>query len=303
MYKYIGEYPKNRENGWSDEAQGVCHDDFNWFFTQKGKLWKFPVGHDLDSQIEESDIDGEKIICNPYGHHLGDIDCRNGYIFVPVTEDGKPYIAVFSAEDLSYITRQVITRDGDYFHSLGWCAIDNSGEKLYTSDEHIAAYYGGVLDNYSPIIVYDIDYEAIADKSDHFLSYRAVLIIRTEGGSKTRLTHSQGGCFDEDNNLYLTNGCPPWLEQRGLFVFSVPKTLEKYQRYDIYRIARSKQDGVFKFKFKVSQGEEPEGITYWDLKKAGHEAPEISGVLHVIMIDNYGVNDDDLYFKHYERID
>lgn len=300
MYKYIGEYPKNRENGWSDEAQGVCHDDSNWFFTQKGKLWKFPVGHDLDSQIEESDIDGKNIICNHYGYHLGDIDYHNGYIFVPVTEDDKPYIAVFSAEDLSYITRQVITRDGDYYDSLGWCAIDASGERLYTSDRNMAAYYG---EDTSPIVVYDIDYDAIAEKSDHFLSYKAVLILRTEGGSKMCLTHSQGGCFDEENNLYLTNGYPRCHKQRGLFIFSVPKTLEKYQRYDVYRIAKSKQDGVFKFKFKVSQGEEPEGITYWDLKKAGHEAPEISGVLHVIMIDNYGVNDDDLYFKHYERID
>lgn len=300
MYKYIGEYPKDRENGWSSELQGVCHDDSNWFFTQNGKLWKFPIDHNLNNKILEADIDGKKIIRVDYGNHLGDIDCCNGYIFVPIAEDGNPYIAVFSAENLSYITRQEITRDGDYFDSLGWCAIDTSGKRLYTSDRHIAAEYGA---DKSPIIVYDIDYDAIANNSESFLTYRAVLVLRTEGGSKTSLNHSQGGCFDKENNLYLTNGYPHRYGQRGISIFSVPSTLEKHQSYDIRRIAKSKQDGVFKFKFKVSQGEEPEGITYWDLNNSEKQAPRIKGVLHVIMIDNYGTGDDDLYFKHYDRID
>lgn len=33
-YKYLGNYPENRENGWSDELQGVCHDENFWYFSQ-----------------------------------------------------------------------------------------------------------------------------------------------------------------------------------------------------------------------------------------------------------------------------
>ena len=41
----------------------------------------------------------------------------------------------------------------------------------------------------------------------------------------------------------------------------------------------------------------PEGIDIWDLDSA--LAPNISGQIHVIMIDNAGADHDDFYFKHY----
>lgn len=299
MYKYLGEYPKDRENGWSSELQGVCHDDENWFFTQNGKLWKFPVSHDLNKKIKDSDIDGKKIMRINYGHHLGDIDCYDGYIFVPIVGDGKPYIAVFSTKDLKLITKQTIKRNGDYFDSLGWCAINPTDGRLYTSDRHMTNHYG---DDESPILIYDVDYTAIANGSGNFLTYRAALYLRTEGGSKITLKHSQGGCFDMDNNLHLVNGYPHSYGTRGINVFRVPGTIIKNTNYAVKRIAQSQQDGVFKYKFKVSQGEEPEGITYWDLNKIKTKAPEIKGVLHVIMIDNYGTGADDFYFKHYDRV-
>ena len=50
-HQYLGNYPGNRENGWSDEAQGVAHDDGHWFFTQKDWLLKFPVDFDLNTGI------------------------------------------------------------------------------------------------------------------------------------------------------------------------------------------------------------------------------------------------------------
>ena len=43
--KFEKNYPKDRENGWSDELQGVTTDDSNWYFTQIGRLWKFPFSH------------------------------------------------------------------------------------------------------------------------------------------------------------------------------------------------------------------------------------------------------------------
>lgn len=300
MYKYIGEYPKDRENGWSDELQGVCHDEENWFFTQKGKMWKFPVSHNLNKKISKSDIDGEKIICMDYGYHLGDIDCFNGYLFVPVVDDGYPYIAVFSAKDLKFITKQIIKRNGNYFDSLGWCAINPTNGKLYTSDRHIS---DKIEDDKSPIIVYNVDYEAIANRSDKFLSSFCTLIPYTESGENIYLKHSQGGCFDDKNNLHLVNGYPHSYGTRGISIYKVPTMPEYGKKYVIKRISQSEQDGEFRYQFKVSVGEEPEGITYWDLNNIKTKAPEIKGVLHVIMIDNYGTNDDDLYFKHYDRID
>ena len=36
MYTYIRQWTKDREMGWSEEANGVCHDANNWFATDKG---------------------------------------------------------------------------------------------------------------------------------------------------------------------------------------------------------------------------------------------------------------------------
>ena len=43
--------------------------------------------------------------------------------------------------------------------------------------------------------------------------------------------------------------------------------------------------------------EELEGLTVWDLDM--DQANNIKGQIHLIMIDNIGGADDDLYFKHF----
>lgn len=68
----------------------------------------------------------------------------------------------------------------------------------------------------------------------------------------------------------------------------------------IYRLTHSNQDRDFRYQFN-SIGEEPEGITYWDLDE-NNKAPYIRGQLHAIMLDNAGKGDDDFYFKHYRRV-
>ena len=121
MYKYIRNYPSDREMGWSDELQGVSHDSNNWFFTQNGNIWKFPLNHDLDETCK-SENRSKGIYKNAYGHRLGDCDCYNNYLFVPVTGDGTPYIAVFDASDLSFVAKDHIKRFDIDYHSIHWCA-------------------------------------------------------------------------------------------------------------------------------------------------------------------------------------
>ena len=43
------DYPFDRTHDWSDELNGVTHDADHWYITQKHRLWRFPVGHDLGS--------------------------------------------------------------------------------------------------------------------------------------------------------------------------------------------------------------------------------------------------------------
>ena len=306
-YVYQNQFPKDRENGWSEEVNGVCHDTTNWFFTQNGNLWKFPITHRLGNEVK-SENKAKGILLNKYGHHLGDFDCYKGYLFIPVTDDGKPHIAVFSANDLSLVTKQTIQRNGSYFTGLGWCAVNPKDGRLYTSDKHVKK---PVASDSTPVLIYDIDIAAIQKKSGDFLKYRASMILNDDKGNALTREHMQGGCFDNDNHLHITNGHYThsvfdeggihWANSKGgISVFTVPDIIAENTTYNVNRIAVSNQENGFRYQFD-GVGQEPEGITYWDLNE-DNRAPEISGALHAIMLNNDLTSKDDFYFKHYNKI-
>src|SRR5262249_46285401 len=51
---FLDDDPQEGEPPWSEEAQGVAHDEQNWFITQKDGLWKIPVGIDISDLIDLS---------------------------------------------------------------------------------------------------------------------------------------------------------------------------------------------------------------------------------------------------------
>lgn len=306
MYSYIRQWPKDRENGWSDELQGVCHDNSNWFFAQNGNLWKFPLSHNINDTCKKENR-SKGIYKNAYGYRLGDIDYYGGYLFVPVTGDGTPYIAVFNAADLTFVTKQRIERFGSCFGSVHWCAVNPLDGRLYTSDMNLS---NDVRCDTSPIIVYNIDLSRIRAKRSDFLTYTTFILIYNASGVRMTREYMQGGCFDEKNHLHITNGeytikggSHNYSNDRGgISVFSIPEINKNSPEkcYKVKRIAYSNQSSGFRYQFNGT-GEEPSGITYWDM--SGKKVPgELCGCLHVIMSDNCGTGADDFFFKHYEQI-
>ena len=300
-YEYLGNYPKDRENGWSEELNGVCHDKDNWFFTQNGNIWKFPITHDLNNSCKEENR-SKAIYKYHYGHHLGDIDCYKNYLFVPVDKDGLPNIAVFRTHDIyNRVARQTIAKkDGTVFGSIGWLAINPLSGLLFTSD--------GAITPSNPIQIYKIDMDAILNGSSPFLEHYGTMNLLTEDGRPLTRGCMQGGCFDNENHLYLTNGY--WTlkgsdhdysvnDKGGITVFEVPE-IAKGDSIVRKCLTHSNQDNGFRFQFNGT-GDEPEGITYWNLD-ADKRAPGITGQLHAIMLNNTGTGDDDFYFKHYRRV-
>ena len=331
MYQYVRTFPYDRENGWSNELNGVCHDDENWYFTQNGRLWKFPIGHNLNTSCKREDRANGIFMVNPFDTlrsiypkrgknsilccvHLGDIDhfTQNGvgYIFVPVIAEyvspmgsSKKYssISVFKACDLSFVSAQVIRReDGKVFSTLGWLAINQKNGLLYTSDNEANSGNG---DSKSKIHVYKIGDPSKANP----LTLHSTAILADENGNTLKRGAMQGGCFDGDYHLYIMNG---WWTQKashnyskdgkgGISVFKTSKNPAEGQTEMLYRLTRSYQTGGFQYQFDKT-GDEPQGLTYWDLDK-DRRAPGIDGQLHAIMLSNTGTGDDDFYFKHYRR--
>jgi len=47
LYNDGGDYPIMANPGWHEEAQGITHDENNWYITQTWALWKISVELDL----------------------------------------------------------------------------------------------------------------------------------------------------------------------------------------------------------------------------------------------------------------
>jgi hypothetical protein len=130
----------------------------------------------------------------------------------------------------------------------------------------------------------------------------------------------QGGVFsDNDSLLFLVSGFfDDHYEEDGINVFETnsANTWTRVRRSENnYCLEWCDLDGFqyccggyncdfepFCYEFHpgsvFSNREEPEGITFWDLDKGN--APEISGQLHVLMVDQEASDDDDsVYLKHY----
>jgi hypothetical protein len=295
VFNYLGNYPRDRENGWSDEIQGVTHDNDNWFFTQTKTLWKFPVSHDLHKKVTKSDLSKGIIkkgipqsLSSAGYNHYGDFSHYGGFLFIPLTGSSEPCIAVFNAADLSYITHTKMSM----FAGLGWCAVNPNDGCLYTTDRNLGSRFEY---KFSPLIGFSIDMDKL--RNQHILTLVQVktVVLKTQEGNPVVLKHMQGGTFDNSNNLYIMNGyCEDFNEKDGgISVFDLAAGI---------RVARSSSgSGSFNYEFHPgwAKYEEPEGLTYWDLNDG--RSPNIRGVLHALMLDN-DTNDDDLYFKHYDKI-
>jgi hypothetical protein len=186
--------------------------------------------------------------------------------------------------------------NGGYFSDIGWLAINPNNELLFTSN-------GYILKN-NPIYVYSIDFNAIrAGRGDFLKIYTQVNLLDEEGDEFVERECMQGGCFDKSNNLHLCNGYyknEHSNRKGGITVYEIPELSYNPNKVNYARIrARSNQSHHFRFQFNT-YGEEPEGITYWDLDNG--KSPNIKGQLHAIMLDNAGRGDDDFYFKHYRKI-
>ena len=299
MYTYIYQYPKDREMGWSHEINGVCHDENNWFFTQDGNLWKFPITHDINSVCNAPDA-AKGILMVQEKLHFGDIDHYKGYIFVPVSDNVS--IRIYRASDLSFVTEQIIKReDGNKFTSIGWVAINPINGYLYTSDKIASSVTTG---NKSRIHIYKI-----GDLSKgNPLSFYSTITLCDFGRQVLEREHMQGGCFDNDNHLHIVNGfvtmhngrAVSWANSSGgISVFRVNPYPEQGSVENVYRLDASNQKNGFRYQFNGA-GDEPEGITYWDLDK-DRRAPGMEGTLHAIMQNTIGSGATDFFFKHYRN--
>ena len=308
-YLFFGAHPDNEEPFYSVDAQGLTHDESNWFITQLQDLWKIPVEYDLGEQgVATSDpgVLHVHISDAPLGQlgykHFGDPDHHKGYVLVPVGfQDEQPNgILLFKGADLSYVGRALLptgVEDG------GWVAVDTAGY-IYTSP-----------DNLTSIQRYSLDWDSVKSEPQGFtlsLTLESDIEVVDENGAPLNLGLMAGGVFSPSGDLaYIVTGgmcldCPhgvdidvDWMkEHAGIHVFDT--------RSQPWRRIQKSTNGSGYFNYKFEPGllggcDEPEGITMWDLDEVPNANASMRGrgQLHVFMLDNDGAEDDDVSLYHY----
>ncbi len=296
-YLHVANYPLG-ETLWSNDAQGVAHDENNWFITDTELIFKIPVQHDLRTVslassgvllrdlAEYSELSGFHHIGDPVVYRFGTSD----YLLVPIEGPGMPgSIAVFHCANLAYIDHASLNQVGD----AGWCAVDNDGT-LYSSRQHTHG-----------IFRYSINWQLLQTQDTLSIQYLGSSALYDEQNQFLDLTTMQGGEFAPNGGpLYLVSGFyddDNGLEDReGIHVME--KFIESNGNPGWRRIQHSTR-GFGHFNYYYDPGfptyEEPEGLTIWDLDDG--RAPSIKGQLHVFVSDN-DHNAGDIDFKHYTDI-
>ncbi|MFH1314737.1 MAG: hypothetical protein ABIJ00_16150, partial [Candidatus Eisenbacteria bacterium] len=294
------DYPHNGTPSWGDDGDitnGIGHDDANWYISALGNdglgfpdntwvLYRIPVSKALDQNFD-NDPGVRKVLSEEvptlfnmrYGH-AGDVDCYRhsdgvDYLFVPLTgyayggnEAPPPAIAVFRADDLHYVNYAILpVQEG-----VGWCAIDNSG-RLYTSDNQT-----------NKILEYEIIWDRVNDSGRHDgLIYRRPHYLKNRDGTSLSLHHMQGGAFSPSNNLLYIN-CGIFVYQEdtdGIHVFETETWTEEWASFNSgFYYSLCEPYFVYRFENTFGGGDEPEGLTYWDLNEG--RAPNVRGELHVL---------------------
>ncbi len=299
--EFLGDYPHDQPNDWSNNLQGVTHSNDHWFFTQLTKLFKFHVSTDLDTNFSSA----VKMIHMPQElkdfkcNHFGDPDYfvvdGQGYIFIPVEGDegdcgGNPRLAVFRDDaDLSYVGSAVLPSQNSQNGTprAGWCAISPLDQLLYSSHNKISAQF--------PVFRYQVDFASL-NQGQVILNPVNSLILHYEGTPVNIPQYIQGGCFSPNGNLFICSGKLGDVESNGgIRVFLPNGELLYHSSVDNMPFLYEYHSGV------LGGSEEPEGITYWDLESLpdGLQAPNISGQLHAILLNNELIGES-IYFKHYQ---
>ena len=326
---FLGDYPKDEELPWSENVQGVAHDDGHWFFTNQDSLIKlpadFPLREDPDFDNPTADLRRRQLDDTAYEqledrgiNHFGDIDHYAGFIFAPLETPAlfspfgqqiqlaRSWVAVFDPSDLSLLSLTEVTDDQG--EKAGWLAIDSWTGFLYSSPSHVS----------DEIARYEIDLEHLkaTNNIDQSLDLRDRVQLAeppsdpssSDGAPLTKpLRHMQGGAFTPWGDLVLLNGFiddSSDVDRGGIHIFRPVVASRGATKFQLVEESVNETGlGGFRFAYDVDFDEEPEGIDWWNRGPASVPL-ETQGQLHAQMVDNTQFFEgesapDDLYFKHY----
>lgn len=294
-HQYLGNLPSRLEADWTGGLQGLSHDEYNWYFSTRGDIYKWSVWDGVRASKPEGHLNVDRrSLPHPFGttseyDHFGDIDfCEeagDGLLYIPMDahkdNDNKHGALVVTDRQLNYIDAQILpnnlTSNGS---GMPWVAVHPLNTSLIFSSVF------GSRDNFIDRIDVYKDHD---NSSSIDISFEGNFFLRSWGGSHPNdgiVGRVQGGEFSQDGK-HLVLAAEAGIEGAGLYFFDMNTgILKKY----IY--------------VQKDSGQEIEGVTYWNLSSYGSDYTYgIEGNVHTTVYQDgpfLNRSEDMMWFKHYD---
>jgi hypothetical protein len=300
----IGTWPFDRSRESDNDLQGVTHDADFWYMTQakrevqltspmksdESSFWKYHVSDNINATPERFRNPWE-----PDFRHMGDLDHVDGFLFVCL-EDGQPgpsrpgAIGAIRTSDFAFVPGVgELPDEAGQDRKCPWVAFNPNDGFFYSSRSE---------DGVDRINRFTIDFDFATPEPRLVVKFAGSVPLLDENGAPFAFPSKsvvQGGAFSKRGRLYLSvhlEGCSrsECRENSGIFIVDV---------------STGRIHGHVAVDYdNKNENEELEGITIWDLDAEprvheGNPDRDLWGQLHVMMIQNEDLSNDDFYFKHF----
>jgi hypothetical protein len=285
---YLGNYPSNQGNFFSESAEGVAHDESAWFLTTSSHIYRVPFSYDLNEKSapalhKEPNKEIPDSLKTLGYNHFGDPDVSGSTVFVPM--DGKPpRVAMFRTSDLAFLGSMIIPNSPT--SGAPWLAIHPITGNLWTSPFCI-----GQFSNTGPLVslcneqsfgvTYGLrEYRFVTTCFSwacyHGLSFVREVILRDRDGFPIDIRGMQGGVFSPNGQLfYQSNGYGCELGGDGARIRAFYIDTDSFFPTGTLQARSENGYGPFDFENHPATsihsgshcpGDEPEGIDYLDVR-------------------------------------
>jgi hypothetical protein len=302
-HSWFGNDPSHSDHAdWSEDAQGVAHDDEgHWFFTandgdqQPHRLSKYASNwHEIGGERDAGhldDINGIPAELAALGYnHYGDLDHYDGYLFVPFSGEGIAAIAAIRADDLSLV--DFVELHECCQATVGWVAINPAERMGGVAPSKVALYAS--LSKVTELIQYTLDIDKLEDLSvrgDWLSDQTPQPLVEMDGTPVTeQFQHMQGGTFSPWGDFYIVNGfwgISPADARGGIHLFRRNSAGLWQLMQNSVQDTPDIGDAIFGYEYDPfatpdDLAQEPEGIDWWS--RSNDPASPYPGQLHAILL-------------------
>ena len=259
-------HPKNREVFWAEEAQGIAHDDNNWYLTNRQTIAKYGKGLNIADKWVYATA-GLPDGCD----HIGDPDSYDGKLYVPVEGCGG------SSNSRIYVYDENLNvlKWGGTPGGASWVAVNPVNKLMYTSK--------------------DFDTDTVQVYSTDFTNQQPMTVLY-EIKLSSFYNNMQGAAFSKNGTFYIVTDDRWDQSNAGIHVFQLQGAKGIHQRH----IATGEYDACYGFDSLdcTYRKEELQGITIAEVQNG--ESPNIAeSQIHMVFMENEAGDTDDVWVYHF----